>query len=114
MPDIKDVYLAQLDAVIAVYDRYDNGEEYLRTTDNLNHFYTLALAAIERIAGSDSVYGQQASIIMQDRIYGHYHLIGVMRALRDDMAHGFLTDVREIVHGELFSDFLDMADYLEK
>jgi hypothetical protein len=28
------------------------------------------------------------------------------------IANGFLTDVKEIIHGELFSDFLDMADYL--
>lgn len=36
----------------------------------------------------------------------------IVRALRNDIANGFLTNVKEVIHGELFSDFLDMVDYL--
>ncbi len=78
-----------------------------------SHFDALAIAAIKRIAGPDSVYGQQVNTILEK--YGSFsqdHLLGVVQALRDDVAHGFLTGLKEIVRGDLFGDFLDMADYL--
>ena len=37
---------------------------------------------------------------------------GVVAALRDAYADGFLDDVQELIHGEMFSDYIDMAVYL--
>jgi hypothetical protein len=79
---------------------------------------TSAIAAIDRIAGLDSAYSQQVHKILKFVDYRFdvrihlYNIISIARALRNDLANGFLTDVKEIIHGELFSDFLDMADYL--
>jgi hypothetical protein len=113
--EIDEIYLRQLDAAISIYSKYNESQDRHWSTLSYNHFNSLALAAIERIAGSNSVYGRQAhDILERDQVYAHYHLIGVVHALRDDVASGFLADLREIVRGELFSDFLDMADYLVK
>jgi hypothetical protein len=37
---------------------------------------------------------------------------GMLRALRDDYERGYLQSVTELVHADIFSDFLDMASYL--
>lgn len=38
--------------------------------------------------------------------------VGILKALKDDLESGFLTDVRELVIAEVFTDFLDMAKHL--
>jgi hypothetical protein len=37
---------------------------------------------------------------------------GMLQALRDDYESGYLQSVVELVHADLFADFLDMADHL--
>lgn len=37
---------------------------------------------------------------------------GVLFAVRSEIEGGWLTEIRTIVSGEIFSDFLEMADYL--
>jgi hypothetical protein len=38
--------------------------------------------------------------------------MGVVKGLLDDMAAGYMKSLVEIVHGDLFSDFLEMAQHL--
>lgn len=37
---------------------------------------------------------------------------GLLRALRADYAAGYLQPIIELIHADLFSDFLEMADHL--
>jgi len=39
-------------------------------------------------------------------------LPGLLRALRADYAAGYLRKISELIHADLFSDFLEMADHL--
>jgi len=39
-------------------------------------------------------------------------LTGILRALRDDYASGHLQSLVELVHADVFADFLEMAQYL--
>jgi hypothetical protein len=39
-------------------------------------------------------------------------LAGIVLGLLEDYRHGFLDSVRELVHADLFSDYLDMAGHL--
>jgi hypothetical protein len=120
MVDIDKIYLEQLDYVINTFRAYR--ERNLQTQNpgawvvsEASHFDALAIAAINRVAGPNSIYGQQVDTILEK--YGSFaqdRLLGVVQALRDDIVHGFLTSLKEIVRGDLFSDFLDMADYLAK
>jgi hypothetical protein len=74
--EIDEIYLRQLDAAISIYRKYNEGEDGHWSTLSYNHFNALALAATERIAGSNSVYGRQAHTILEsDQIYAHYHLV---------------------------------------
>lgn len=38
--------------------------------------------------------------------------LGVLRAIREDVANGYLTDLRSLIAAEVFTDFLEMADHL--
>jgi hypothetical protein len=38
-------------------------------------------------------------------------LPGLLRALRADYAAGYLRKISELIHADLFSDFLEMADH---
>ena len=38
--------------------------------------------------------------------------IGVTKALLEDLKMGYLTSLEEMIHGDLFSDYLEMADHL--
>jgi hypothetical protein len=39
-------------------------------------------------------------------------LLGILAAMRDDYAAGYVHTLQELVHADLFSDFLDMAKQL--
>ena len=75
------------------------------------------LAAIQRITGDSSAYSKQAEDI--GKKYGPQLpkdraglLVGIMQALSDDLKAGYLKSVEELIHGELFGDFLEMARHL--
>lgn len=77
----------------------------------------LAVAAIERVGGQNSPYAKQAKDIETQRRdldlqFMALELFGVVEALRDDVAAGHLRSVQELIHGELFADFLDMSEHL--
>jgi hypothetical protein len=38
--------------------------------------------------------------------------VGVLRAIREDVANGYLSDFRSLIAAEVFTDFLDMAEHL--
>ncbi|WPR70492.1 hypothetical protein SLW70_11125 [Flavobacterium sp. NG2] len=45
----------------------------------------------------------------------HLHLtsiIGIVQALKDDLKSGYIESLTELVHAEIFSDFIEMADHL--
>jgi hypothetical protein len=75
----------------------------------------MAQAAIEQISDSNSVYARDAREIM-DTDYGYDYQVepiaGVVKALRVGVEAGYLQGITELIHGELFADFLDMASHL--
>ena len=76
---------------------------------------TRCLAAIERAAGRNSVYFEQAQAILEENDHSWGHLagqIGVAESLLHNIRAGCLKTLEELVHGEVFGDFLEMAQYL--
>jgi hypothetical protein len=74
-------------------------------------------AAVVRLAGPSSTY---ASIAKDELKRGANspaavaNLSGVLVALRDDYEAGYLRSIEELLHADLFADFLEMADELLK
>jgi len=110
--------LAQLDAVIAEWVPFANYGSALYELGGIEitRFVTRARAAIHRVAGNPSVYVTQCEEIIETNagmpgVTGR-NLMGVLESLRADVEMGYLRSQRELLHGELFGDFLEMAQHL--
>lgn len=77
-------------------------------------FLTLAKSTIEQIAGMNSRYAKEVASIearsfLDDKIAP---IAGIVTALRSALQADFLETASELIHGELFSDFVEMAQHL--
>ncbi len=76
---------------------------------------TRARALIHRIGGTNSLYVKQCEEIIKYGGYSGYQaekLAGVVDSLKADVSAGYLETHRELIHSELFDDFLEMAQHL--
>ncbi len=112
--------VTQLTSALDIYEDLRRRSQYddlsgLPASDH-HKFIAMARAAIDRIAGRQSTYAQQAQEIVDRRNTHDGHraimLAGVLESLRSDLKAGYLATVVELVHGEVFGDFLEMAEHL--
>jgi hypothetical protein len=122
MPFNVNAVIAEIDGVLAKYEevaknhrtRAESGTYYYigGPEDVRAEITTLLSQAISRLQPVAD-YGARAiehySSGYNDRIMV---LAGVLRALRDDYASGRILSVQERIRSDLFSDFLEMAEYL--
>ena len=74
-----------------------------------------AANAVQKISGPNSSYSKDIArvIALYPTVPGHLSAVhGVVKALKADLEAGYWSSLLEIVHGEVFSDYLDMADHL--
>lgn len=105
--------VAQLQAVLTEFDRAAN----TMPTPPMQACATRLLAAIKRLSPPGSTYSTTATQIAQ-RPGGRpgwvaQELSGVASGLRDDLAAGYAQGVAELIHAEVFSDFMGMAHELQ-
>lgn len=85
------------------------------STSELSRLITLARAVIERVSGAGSPYQKQSESILARKVWDGSKaglMMGVVESLRDDVEAGYLESMKELIHGDLFSDFLEMAHHL--
>lgn len=85
------------------------------SSNDIHRIITQSRAAIIRIAGNASPYAGQAADILGRNIWDCHkmkYLAGVVEALKHDLEAGYMQTTEELIHGELFSDFLEMASHL--
>jgi hypothetical protein len=109
----------QLDVLLAEFQRLKDRVPDERwgqlPYEEIMHFVTRARAAIHRVAGRPSTYYDQCEEIMRAENKYWYklpHLAGIARSLRADIEAGYLQSYTELIHNELFADFLQMSQYL--
>ncbi|MBE0418371.1 MAG: hypothetical protein IBX63_11455 [Coriobacteriia bacterium] len=117
---IENRFVAQLDDVLEEYEREaafinepNGGYAAARSS---TRFLTRARAVIERIAGPGSAYRDQCDDVLSENAVEAWkasRLVGVLESLRADVAAGYLEAVSQLIHGEVFGDFLDMAEHLQ-
>jgi hypothetical protein len=116
MPIDKAAALAQIDAVFQ--RRKELGTAWY--SDNVQEVTTLACAAIKRLAPPGSAYIDQMENLLTNppKVLGGrqdeeiaLRLQGILRALRVDYDAERLQTFQELIHADLFSDFLEMAEY---
>ncbi len=120
----EEAVIEQIDAVLARADlkpgQFVEGE-YFRDVRPLSHSECAALTTafaqiIERVTPAGSQYRETLQNIL-----GTFQptsrqsvaaLAGVLNTVRADYEAGFMQTLRELIHAELFADFLDMAEHL--
>lgn len=94
--------------------RHEDASDMLSPSD-VRDLETRCVAAIERVAGFSSVYSKRAQAVLdsENHMWGHLReLIGVARSLLSDIRNGYLRSMAEIIHSDVFSDYLEMAEHL--
>jgi hypothetical protein len=117
MPIDKAAALAEIDAVFQRRKEL----EHSWFPEAVQEVLTLACAAIDRLAPPGSAYREQKekafkgpflSVARSREEEIEARLQGVLRALRADYEAGRLRTFQQMVHADLFADFLEMADHL--
>jgi len=121
MKDLATIVLPQLDGLLAIYEdlkkrtQYDDFSDIGK--DEASGFITAGMDAIHRIAGTNSQYATQLGEVIKK--VSPYHITvaipqigGALKALRQSVASGYLVSTQELIHADLFSDFLEMAEHL--
>lgn len=111
----------EIDSVLKTYADYSASSKYDDLSDMkrevTNEVLTLLAATIDRTSTKNSVYRQQAEAAYSQYGRDNSHIItiltGVLRALKADYVAGRLISVTELVHADVFSDFLEMARHLQ-
>ena len=115
-------FIAQLESIIVEFQGYKSKAKYDDLSDVVDNvkvqtLITQSRASVTRISGKDSIYSRQIEEILARPIENDWGkmamIIGVVSALQADIRLGYLASLEEIVHGELFADFLEMAKYLQ-
>lgn len=121
MKDIATVVLPQLDGLIAIYEDLKKRTQYSDFSDigkdEASGFITAGMDAIHRIAGANSQYATQLGEVIKkvsphNIFFAISQLGGALKALRQSVASGYLVSMQELIHADLFSDFLEMAEHL--
>ncbi len=107
----KTTAVAQLDAILASFKTVG----HMTQTEAV---ITMACAAITRFSPPGSAYPERMKAALSVAIVGGnahvrraWLLQGVLLGLREDYQQDRMQTFEELVHANLFSDFLDMADH---
>jgi hypothetical protein len=118
----KAFFITQLESIIKDYLSIKNKAECDDLSGNveieeITAVLTKAKAAIERITGNQSEYFKDIeATFKRTNIFEGNKLriiIGTVIALKSDLENDYLKRFHDIVQSEIFSDYLEMADYLE-
>jgi hypothetical protein len=114
------IYIDQLKKVIKLADIVIGRSQYDDLSDLKEADVSLCVsrlrAAVERASLHDSPYLRQLTGIDEGRARGgnvHFAMYrGIAQSLLDDLEAGYTRGFEELIHGAVFSDFLEMAAHL--
>ncbi len=115
-----DTFKEQLKAVISEYEsarsqsKHGDALETLSPTQ-ITDLQMRCITAIERAAGRNSTCYEEVMKISREKTNPYYQValqIGVAKGLLSDIENGYLQSFEEIIHGDLFADYLEMAVHL--
>lgn len=119
MMETKEI-LAQIDSAIEEWEAFSSGSKHDDCSDQPQEYaatITNRLAStIKRLAPRDTVYVRNLEDILSRRGHEFIYqrpLVGVLMALRREYELGYLQSVEELIHGDTYASFLDMATHLQ-
>jgi len=111
----KKTVIERIDKLLADYtdmrskSKYDDLSDF-KKEGALDKFITQSLATISAIAEPNSAYVKQS--IDCKHIGSIPRLVGILQALKSDIEDDYLWKMGELIHADIFTDFLEMARYL--
>jgi len=112
--------LRQIDTVLGKHrdllsrSKYDDCSDQPDT--DTTALATLMCETISRLAPANSQYVESMKAILKrsgvDNAYVIPHIAGILHALRTAYDAGYIASVTELIHADIFADFVEMADYL--
>jgi hypothetical protein len=108
------IYLAHLNSVIETYNSALENTEKVSEQDAMR-IITRSQNLVHKIAEKDSPYVKEVDFACGESWASSYKaeiIIGILMGLRDELTIGALDSTPELLRGELFKDFLEMAEYL--
>jgi hypothetical protein len=113
-----EIFEKQLDAVLGEFAEFSAKSQHKDLSDlpkaDRQALVTKAIAAIHRISGSNSIYAREVERLLTTMNHLSMHttsIMGVVKALRDDLKGGYIRSLVEVVHSDVFADFLEMAQH---
>lgn len=108
------IFEQELDAVIK------DCEKFIGETAPAHHNYgagalgleTACLAAIERASGTRSIYMSQAIVAKDSQFDSLEKMVSVCKVLLTAIRGGYQRIFEEVIHADVFSDYLEMAEHL--
>jgi hypothetical protein len=115
-----DAVLQQIDSALSKYSEMRKNSQYDDCSDfpepQVTSLITTMCSAIERFAPANSHYAQSMRSLVKEAGPGNSYLVphiaGILSSLRSAYQEGFLASVVELVHADVFGDFIEMAEYL--
>jgi len=113
------IFQRQLEAILQDFAVMQGKSEFEDLSDLPKHdrqaIVTRAIASIHRIGGRESSYAKEVERLLAALPPLHKHtssIMGVAKGLLDDLAAGHIKSLVEIVHCDIFGNFLEMAQHL--
>jgi hypothetical protein len=120
MPITQEAIIKHIDDLIGHYEttrkisKYDDLSDLSKSI--VTEMVTRLMAVIRRCAPRECIHRQGAEELISKYGVSNGHmailLIGILKALRADYLAGYMNTVEQLIHADLFSDFLEMAEYL--
>lgn len=112
--------LKQIDAVLGMHGKLRARSKYDDCSDrpaaDTTGVATLMCETINRFAPPNSQYVESMKELVKrnnvDNAYVVPHLAGILSALRTAYEAGYLATIAELIHADIFSDFVEMAEHL--
>lgn len=104
--------IASGEEILKTRVRQDEYNEYVDAA-RMKGFRAAGLSFIERVFGNQHSHftefkNNTPAVTSKDAEYG----IGILRAIKDEIAGDWLFSIKGLVAAEVFADFLEMADHL--
>jgi len=114
MPLDQKAIIKQIDDILSRVKRMYNDEAEIAMV------YAMMVSAIHRLSPPGSIYavslrGHEEALANHSAVAlsrGLDTVSGMLAGLRSEYEAGYLQSVAELVHADIFADFLEMADYL--
>ena len=112
--------LRQIDGVLERYRQLRARSQYENCSDqpdvDTTDLAVLMCETINRLGPPNSQYVESMKALVKKYSIENAgvipHIVGILRALRTAYDAGYLENVTQLIHADIFTDFIEMADHL--